>query len=822
MTVSLFKEKGWRRISAYNTVGVCVFASVLIALLAWSASVSGGLSSNSIIFQGRCRKSQLVNLWLHLLLNVCSTGILASSNFFMQILNAPTRVDVDRAHSKYEVLSIGVSSMRNFLYIDGHKPFLWLLFLLSSFPLHVFFNGAIFSTKYLGGSWHLTVASEGFLAGAPYVGPGAVLWAAGAADMNSSYGGTVSLGEYQDSKSTTARAIRYAAENGKRWKRLEVSDCLSQYLYCSPRVDLGDVILVVASNSSADYLMDSKDNSLGWNSSRVMANLTEDQEYRWKQYGVDVRSANSLWFAANCSTSGIKNENSCHQSCLGAFGGNNASAVYSAKSAASIPSNYTFNFFSVVNRTSQPNISNIYGHLYWPDVYPEDTATLDLQYCLAEPVLDVCKVGVSNTILCIVVICICVKALGCIIVLFLLPKSRRDPLVVSGDAIASFIRNPDKTTIGRCTLDKHKVKTEITVKYVTVAGPTQWVSKPRRWLTAIRTKIWARNYAIFILVTCVACSSFIIVQVASPMRGLHNLTDHLSNGMSALGNTPDSLLSSVFSVSVPQILLSFTYMVYNSTFTHLSVEREWNSYSLGYRPLRVTDPKGQQRSTYRLQLPYRYSIPLISVSILLHWVCSNAYYIIALEGGYYILDIDTHYSSGIPKPPSDKTGFSPEGFIIIGYSTFMVLWLFVAVVVLPFVPLGLGYRTMPGRMPPGGSNSFVISAACHVPNPTPTSDGNIAVIRSRSNSQQGDSTAGTLSANGTSNHEDVEPGPDEHLNMEPYLVQASREPLRWGVTKTSSLSCEEFINLAADDAGHLSFGTRDHHVCDPVDGFFYS
>lgn len=45
--------------------------------------------------------------------------------------------------------------------------------------------------------------------------------------------------------------------------------------------------------------------------------------------------------------------------------------------------------------------------------------------------------------------------------------------------------------------------------------------------------------------------------------------------------------------------------------------------------------RGDQYSTYRLQLPYKYSIPLIISSIALHWMLSNTVYLFISEGGGY-------------------------------------------------------------------------------------------------------------------------------------------------------------------------------------------
>lgn len=94
-----------------------------------------------------------------------------------------------------------------------------------------------------------------------------------------------------------------------------------------------------------------------------------------------------------------------------------------------------------------------------------------------------------------------------------------------------------------------------------------------------------------------------------------------------------SYVGTLLVANTPQLILSFCYFSLNSFFTRVQVEEEWNSYSLSYKPLRVSDPKGEQVSNYRLQLPYIYSIPLIGISIILHWILSNAIFLSIIEGG---------------------------------------------------------------------------------------------------------------------------------------------------------------------------------------------
>src|SRR5262245_26110730 len=55
--------------------------------------------------------------------------------------------------------------------------------------------------------------------------------------------------------------------------------------------------------------------------------------------------------------------------------------------------------------------------------------------------------------------------------------------------------------------------------------------------------------------------------------------------------------------------------------------KEWSDFAYERKTLRVTAPEGAQRSTYYLQLPYGYAIPLLGSSMLLHWLTSQALFL---------------------------------------------------------------------------------------------------------------------------------------------------------------------------------------------------
>lgn len=512
---------GWRRTALVNTIAVTLFTLFVVILLAWSTSQSrGGLDSNLIFFDGDCARSATLNLWLHLLLNACSTGVIASSNFFMQVLSSPSRSEVDKAHRKESKLAIGVPSLSNLFHVARFKCVCWLLFFASSFPIHLFFNSAIFATKYKGAGFHLSIAADAFIDGAQYSGPGAVLWHSGAPDAEpatspegTGYGTVVNVTQYFDQGDEVAKNIEFAARSSRRWKRLDVPECLSQYMYCNSHDKMRDVVWVVKSHNSSGNFMNPSNSSLGWRSTDVLDEMDLVNAAFWNDLG--PRNANnSLWFAANCSTSVFFKKDTqtiegCYQTCSSATG--NSAAKLDSRPAESIPSNYTFNFLDGYTERELPQ-------MYWPGLIDQSAATLDLKYCLSEEISTTCKVGLSNKILLAVLVCLLVKAALCVAVLFTMPD--KDPLVVPGDAVASFIRSADKFTAGWCTLDR-KRESKRSVAITCAAGkttPVQWHAAPsRRWASAIPPLVWLRSYGLFVTDIIFVGIMFGVAQKSSPL-----------------------------------------------------------------------------------------------------------------------------------------------------------------------------------------------------------------------------------------------------------------------------------------------------------------
>lgn len=167
------------------------------------------------------------------------------------------------------------------------------------------------------------------------------------------------------------------------------------------------------------------------------------------------------------------------------------------------------------------------------------------------------------------------------------------------------------------------------------------------------------------------------------------------------GNDPDAtaaaLVYNVLVSNLPQLIFSMLYFQYNGLFTCMTAAREWSQFGVNRKPLRISGtPRGQQKSQYFLELPYHFSIPLLALSILMHWMLSQSIFIVAVET---IRD---------PYPRF-------FGLLTCGYSPIAIIFVVIASGVMVLAAGITAFRRLPSNMPVVGSCSLAIAAACHQP-----------------------------------------------------------------------------------------------------------
>jgi hypothetical protein len=115
---------------------------------------------------------------------------------------------------------------------------------------------------------------------------------------------------------------------------------------------------------------------------------------------------------------------------------------------------------------------------------------------------------------------------------------------------------------------------------------------------------------------------------------------------------------SVIIANLPQVVLSYLYLLYNGLLTSLLVAAEWSSYSVGRKGLRVSEkPQGYQRSGFFLSMPLKYGLALSCGSSLLQWLLSQTMFLIKTTGIAPDGQVDHHFDGS-------RIGYSPMGCIL--------------------------------------------------------------------------------------------------------------------------------------------------------------
>ncbi|KAI6754551.1 hypothetical protein HG530_012303 [Fusarium avenaceum] len=743
---------GWKSTAVYLTGLVTTLTTLLIVLLFVSlfhlekdaADYGDGRTDQdalgqSILYRGNCKTSARANLWIHLAINIIGTGVLASSNFFMQSLVAPTRAEVDAAHRAGHWLEIGVQSLKNFRFLGWRKILFWSLFSLSSVPLHLVFNGCVLESKGTNG-FMILLGTKSLVQGSWHGEPPISNWYYDV-KLHRSAQETITYVK-PISESLTAK------ESISRWEEISLEKCMERYN--KPEVALTryrHVIMVMQDYEDFDGNL-----TKGWKRGEVLKNTT----------GVpDLNVTTQLWGVSGFSRTGKTGYNSAiSEPKSESWGGQGLDAR------------------SPANRMIMQGTTNVFDPI-------SGVMVMDPQWYEAP-----CRLSVANSLLLIVCIMCTFKCVLCFLVLKLRVWGDENPLMTPGDAIASFIAKPDEETKGMCTLSSQDLKKnpnkkapglgDISQNYKWLQGPRQWqATSARRFGKAVPVTIWAISAVLIgssLIVAAVMLNIAIRGQPIEQSRFGHapqneDVADENLEGL--------SLIALTMVANTPQLILSICYLAYNGLFTRMLAEFEWSKYSVGFRALRVTEPKGKQNSTYRLQLPYRFSIPLIIVSILLHWIYSNCIYVSNYEA----------YAAGYPYARTVTVGLQ--------FSSKAILIAFCVTICTTMAPLILAYVKLPGIMVIAGGNSAVMSAACHYPSTKLQSLSRATSVYSRPGSEYDSMTIGLIG--------------DEEVEE---LDGVARKKVKWGRISTGKSD--------ESQVGHLGFGTEELKIEKPVEGEHYS
>jgi len=360
----------------------------------------------------------------------------------------------------------------------------------------------------------------------------------------------------------------------------------------------------------------------------------------------------------------------------------------------------------------EPGMSWLYAYGAWPDISSlkqsvESDGSLPLEgvtveSCLSEATeVSRCQLQFFSYILYVVVGCNLVKFICMCCAARYLWDLDEPILATVGDAVTSFLEHEDETTAGWCLLDLQSLRawrhTSVKDGY-----DSRYQRQPTRRLYSATTS--TRWWCTILLCTGYAITGFVLLRLSVSqseyyMSGAMKMKfGAVDSGMilGLEGGSGVKLIRSVVVANSFQVALSTTYFLYNSLYTAQCAALEWATYAHGNRKsLRVTWPRGQQRSTFYLQLPYKYSIPLTMLLVLMHFLISQSIFLARLQ--YY-----------------DSSGrLTNDGFNDVGFSASATVTACCVGVFMILAQILHACRPLDNRIPIHGNNSAVISAMCH-------------------------------------------------------------------------------------------------------------
>jgi hypothetical protein len=372
-----------------------------------------------------------------------------------------------------------------------------------------------------------------------------------------------------------------------------------------------------------------------------------------------------------------------------------------------------------------------------------------VKYCLAESVRQHCTVQISTPLLGMVLFCNLVKVI-CLSSALLVRNFH--PMATVGDLISSCLSEPDPYTYGKGPVAARNVRRTKAVRQVRLskllsrllkhyrnvyfehstssfhythgkifavedssrAGPVvekpavtpmKWKRMGPRWYQATSTSSWA----VCMIVCAIAWTTgvYLLTRAIDYRESKDSQTYTLSrmwqDGVGTVssdfligsGGRERTLMENVLLANTPQLAFSFVYVLYNNCLTRMMLGREYSSYAKHRRPLRVSRPEGEQRSTYRLQLPYRYSVPLMAMMACLHWLVARSIFLVEIN----VFDYD---GNALAKKVS-----------ACGYSSMAIVLSLVVSGAVILALLASAARKLEPGMPLASSCSLAITAACH-------------------------------------------------------------------------------------------------------------
>lgn len=349
---------------------------------------------------------------------------------------------------------------------------------------------------------------------------------------------------------------------------------------------------------------------------------------------------------------------------------------------------------------------------YWPPYVPMiPHRKITIQSCLSEKTEENCRLILNIPICVVVVVCNAIK----LICMYLAAREdRHEVLITIGDAIASFLQRPDPTTANDCMADKSTMRKKGPKEYIwksphkkshwqsprPLPPPLRPQNPPTRSQRLIKApNIWMVGLGHAFTILAVLFFVLLVLRRDLSQSSGFSVGPGEINPETLLVHLDISFTPTILIVNSIHLLVTCLYFLYNDVLTRMLLALEYNGYALQRKPLRVSFPKGEQRSTFYLTIPYRYGVPALVTFTVIHWLVSE---------GFFFVQVLPRNIRGeeVPSRLLNTCGYSPGALLA-------AVCLMIVLAVGIFVVSRRQFKAQ--SMPLAMNCSATISAACHRP-----------------------------------------------------------------------------------------------------------
>ncbi|KAK2763325.1 hypothetical protein FQN54_009961 [Arachnomyces sp. PD_36] len=667
------------RLCAWCTAGILLLNIILavVAIVVSYPRFNGRSVASASLYRGKCSVSKNWATGLHLIFNVLSTAMLATSNYCMQCLSAPSRADVDRAHSQRiynsaAYFALGPSEYGVVMAQTGSN--------FKDFPSNKHGYEACFEDN-IGksmSSFHASVADGDF----------EFLSKQECVDVfaNDFVSGRGTLILQTNAQITVPQPMAYVHKGnnletfGMKWESpfswMCGDDCTKDAIYINNWT-------VEAGPWSVQNLKVTYPTLRGRG---IMTTFNTDD---WLYFD-DVYFKDDLRHLADLLSEYPEK--------------------IDLRAMLDDSDNWSNSSWASEVEVEMENLS-------CPEYTPEVDKDYAIDSCLSQRIEENCQLVFSPLICLIVIFCNVAK----VICMFLAARDDRNEIfLTAGDAISSFLTRPDPATMGVGLLSRADIRKKGSGwhRAAKVKGKKSFdglipskntpnsLPQRLRWVQAASLRRWFALIMMYLLILTV--SIYLLSRGISDLNFNDNASSMWDYGLGELTTatlitpfkappTGPNVILIAFLANVPQLFVSAAYFLYNSLLSCMFLAAEQDKYAIDRKPLRVSHRQGAvQRRSHYLSLPYRYSLPLLAASALLHWLVSESIFFVA---------VTPFRMNSIPARSQE--------FIDCGFSLVSLIFAIVLGGLLILVAILLGLRRFKSRMPLMVSCSVAISAACH-------------------------------------------------------------------------------------------------------------